>query len=62
MFVFDTNVVSELMRLHRSDRVVEWVARQPAHELYVSTVTEAELRYGVELLPWAVDATGCLLR
>ncbi len=51
MFVFDTNVVSELMRPQQSARVVEWVSRHPAHEMYVSTVTEAELRYGVELLP-----------
>ena len=34
-----------------SVRVVEWVTRQPAQDLYLSTISEAELRYGAEVLP-----------
>ena len=30
---------------------MDWVARQPGTSLFISAVTEAELRYGVEILP-----------
>ena len=51
MIVLDTNVVSELMRPLPNERVVEWVAWQASPGLYISTVSEAELRYGVQILP-----------
>ena len=51
MIVLDTNVVSELMRPDPSSNVVDWVAGQAAPNLYLSTISEAELRYGVEILP-----------
>ena len=51
MILLDTNVVSELMRPSPDAGVVDWVARQPAPELHVSAITEAELRYGAEVLP-----------
>ena len=51
MIVLDTNVVSELMRPDPSSHVVDWVARQAVPRLYLSTISEAELRYGVEILP-----------
>ena len=51
MIVLDTNVVSELLR-PSPDRTVEtWVADRPAADLYFSAVGEAELRYGVAILP-----------
>ncbi len=51
MIVLDTNVVSELMLLSPVARVVDWVTRQPVQDLYLSTISEAELRYGAEVLP-----------
>ena len=51
MIVLDTNVVSELMRPDPSSNVVDWVAGQAVPRLYLSTISEAELRYGVEILP-----------
>ncbi len=51
MIVLDTNVVSELLRPSPVGHVIAWVARQPASALYLSTISEAELRYGVEILP-----------
>ncbi len=51
MIVLDTNVVSELMRPSPVASVIEWVALQAAPSLYLSAITEAELRYGVEILP-----------
>ncbi|MFZ0479522.1 MAG: type II toxin-antitoxin system VapC family toxin [Terriglobales bacterium] len=50
MIVLDTNVVSELMRTESSPVVLKWFSRQPAQELYSSTVTLAEIFYGIELL------------
>ena len=51
MIVLDTNVVSELIRPDPTSNVVDWVAGQAAPNLYLSTISEAELRYGVEILP-----------
>lgn len=51
MIVLDTNVVSELMRTGPDADVVDWVGGQTAINLYLSTVGEAELRFGVEMLP-----------
>lgn len=50
MILLDTNVVSELMRPAPSSAVMSWLAAQPAASLFISAVTEAELRYGVMLL------------
>ena len=50
MIVLDTNVLSELMRPKPSPLVVTWVAKQPAAELFTTSITEAEIFYGIELL------------
>ena len=49
--LLDTNVVSELLRPLPNPAVVNWVAERPAAELHFSAVGEAELRYGVAILP-----------
>ena len=51
MIVVDTNVVSELMLPSPADAVIEWTSAQEAHTLYFTTISEAELRYGVAFLP-----------
>ena len=60
MIVLDTNVISELMLPSPNAGVVEWVARQVAPSLYLSTISEAELRYGVETLPTGQRRDGLL--
>ena len=50
MIVVDTNVVSELMRPSPSAVVVGWVRRNE-RELYTTSITLAEIRYGIERLP-----------
>ena len=58
MILLDTNIVSELMRRAPSPAVMSWLGAQPASSLFISAVTEAELRYGVMLLPegrWRAD-------
>jgi toxin FitB len=49
MIVVDTNVVSELMRPSPSAVVVGWV-RGNERELYTTSITLAEIRYGIERL------------
>ncbi|MDE0704796.1 MAG: type II toxin-antitoxin system VapC family toxin [Rhodospirillaceae bacterium] len=51
MFLLDTNVVSELLRPSPDPAVEVWVGDRPATDLYFSAVGEAELRYGVALMP-----------
>jgi toxin FitB len=51
MILLDTNVVSELMRPEPSPVVDNWVSARPAAGMFISAVTEAELRYGLALLP-----------
>jgi predicted nucleic acid-binding protein len=50
MIILDTNVLSELMRPKPSPRVMAWIARQPATELFTTSITEAEIFYGIELI------------
>lgn len=51
MIVLDTNVLSELMRPLPEERVLAWVAGQPAKSLYTTSITQAEILHGVFLLP-----------
>ena len=51
MIVIDTNVVSELMRQTPAPAVMAWFSTQDSAELYLTTVSEAELRAGVAILP-----------
>lgn len=50
MIILDTNVLSELMKAKPSVRVVQWIEKQPASELFTTAITEAEIFYGIELL------------
>ncbi len=51
MLVLDTNVLSETMQPAPSSRVMEWWAQQPGVELFTTSVTVAEILYGIELVP-----------
>jgi predicted nucleic acid-binding protein len=51
MFVLDTNVLSELMRPAPAPAVANWVGRQTRSALFTTTITEAEIFYGIELMP-----------
>ena len=51
MVLLDTNVVSELMRSAPSAEVLVWVDALPPRELFVTSVTEAEVRTGIAILP-----------
>ncbi len=49
-WLLDTNILSELRRLKPEPKVVTFVAAQPLDQLYVSAVTLAEIRFGIELV------------
>jgi len=51
MIVLDTNVLSELIKPRPADVVVDWVVRHSAVDLYITAITQAEIAYGVRLLP-----------
>jgi toxin FitB len=51
MIVLDTNVLSELMRQAPDEVVVRWMDSHPNTSLFTTTVTQAEILYGVSILP-----------
>jgi predicted nucleic acid-binding protein len=47
-WLLDTNVISELRRPRPEPRVVSVIASEPLERLFVSAVTLAEIRFGIE--------------
>ncbi|WP_210880205.1 type II toxin-antitoxin system VapC family toxin [Roseovarius autotrophicus] len=50
MIIVDTNVVSELLRPTPEPRVETWLAAQDGLDIYLTAISEAELRYGVAIM------------
>ena len=51
MIVLDTNVLSELMRANPDENVLAWLDAQNMQDLQTTSITVAELFYGVARLP-----------
>jgi predicted nucleic acid-binding protein len=51
MIVIDTNVLSALMRAVPEPPVVEWLDRQAAESIWITSITLFEARLGLALLP-----------
>ena len=51
MIILDTNIVSEMMKPVPNLAVQTWLNQQVAETLYLSSVTIAELLFGVATLP-----------
>jgi predicted nucleic acid-binding protein len=51
MIIVDTNVVSELMKSSPSEPVIEWVRARTGNELFTTSITLAEILYGIARLP-----------
>ena len=49
-WLLDTNVLSELRRPKPERKVIAFVTAQPLDLLYVSAVTFAEIRFGIEVM------------
>lgn len=51
MIVLDTNVLSELLRPLPADEVLRWVAGLEPLSVFTTSITPAEVLYGIEILP-----------
>jgi predicted nucleic acid-binding protein len=51
MIVLDTNVVSEIMKPAPFDAIVHWLASQKSSSVFTTVITQAEILYGIEVLP-----------
>lgn len=49
MILLDTNVISEPQRREPNARVLDWIDAQALETLYLSAITVAELRAGIEI-------------
>jgi predicted nucleic acid-binding protein len=51
MIVLDTNVVSEAVKPGRNPAVQAWLDAQAAETLYLTSITIAELLFGLRIMP-----------
>jgi hypothetical protein len=49
-WLLDTNILAELRRPRPEPRVLSFISEQPLETLHISTVTLAEIRFGIEKL------------
>jgi len=49
-WLLDTNILSEIRKPRPEPKVLAFIAGIPLDELYISVVTLAELRFGIDLL------------
>jgi toxin FitB len=49
-WLLDTHILSELRRLRPEPKVMAFIAAQPLELMFVSAVTLAEIRFGIELV------------
>jgi hypothetical protein len=51
VILLDTNVISAVMAPAPPESVLSWLDAQPSAGLFLSTITIAEIRYGLRCLP-----------
>src|SRR5689334_12230309 len=51
MIVIDTNVISEVLRSKPHQTVLTWFEQLPKSAGFLTSISQAELLYGIELLP-----------
>jgi toxin FitB len=51
LILLDTNVVSETLRPAPADSVSRWMKAQASTRLFTTTICEAEIFYGLALMP-----------
>jgi len=50
MIILDTNVISELLRSAPEPKVEHWLSAQDGLNVYLTSISEAELRYGLAIM------------
>jgi len=51
MIILDTNVISEAMLPMPNGKVRRWLSAQPSQQMFTTTVSLAEILFGLEILP-----------
>lgn len=51
MIILDTNIISELMKPIPDKLVINWMDNQKSSHLFITTITIAEISYGLHALP-----------
>ncbi len=51
MIILDTNIVSEFMSSPPAGSVLHWLNEQPVDALYLTSITIAEISFGLDILP-----------
>ena len=51
MIILDTNVLSECLKPQPDPTVLAWMASQPRSAMFTTTIVQAEILYGMHLLP-----------
>jgi predicted nucleic acid-binding protein len=51
VIVLDTNVVSEVMKASPAVRVTKWLASHARSRIFTTSVTQAEIFFGLEIMP-----------
>lgn len=51
MIILDTHILSELMKLSPNPNVITWLDEQQVSDLFITTITVAEINYGISALP-----------
>ncbi|MCH9770595.1 MAG: type II toxin-antitoxin system VapC family toxin [Gammaproteobacteria bacterium] len=51
MIVVDTNIISEMMKPAPESKVVDWLNQNGATDLFITSITVAEISYGIHALP-----------
>lgn len=51
MIILDTNVISEPLRPQPNPNVIDWLDSQDPSQLFVTSITQAEMEYGLWDLP-----------
>ncbi|MDQ6978560.1 MAG: VapC toxin family PIN domain ribonuclease, partial [Mariprofundaceae bacterium] len=51
MILLDTNIISEVMRPQPVERVLHWLDQHTVDGLWLSSISIAEIHYGLAVLP-----------
>ena len=46
-YLLDTNIISNVVKLHPSKHLLVWMAAQPDENLFIASLTVAEIRRGI---------------
>ncbi len=60
MIIIDTNVISEVMRPQPNAMVMQWLEKQNINDLYITSISMAEIYFGLYRMPNGKRKNGLL--